>query len=230
MQQYGKGFSSADESVLVQSGGKVSELLFLFMMRRAYRSCHVLTGNAIELVEAISNISQSSWFSSLMVAEFENVLASATCVVSWQSSFVLRRITEFVPTGSLVLDDELASLLDFPTCKFSTCDNLSISRPSVLLFIITIEFSIFSNFGKLIIFFSSGKSGLDTEAMDGTEGPAFGDEHNTCIFLLSPECWMFKENPSFVGVGVYVTAFILDSSVSTVIFCWLPGRRDVSTK
>ena len=49
MQQYGKGFSSADENALVQSGGKVSELLFLFMMRHAYRSCHVLTGNAIEL-------------------------------------------------------------------------------------------------------------------------------------------------------------------------------------
>ena len=49
MQQYGKGFSSADENALVQSGGKVSELLFLFMMRHAYRSYHVLTGNAIEL-------------------------------------------------------------------------------------------------------------------------------------------------------------------------------------
>ena len=230
MQQYGKGFSSADENTLVQSGGKVSELLFLFMMRRAYRSFHVLTGKSIELVEAMSNVSQSSWFSSLMVAEFVNVLASSTCVVSWQSPFVLRWITEFVPTGSLVLDDELASLLDFPTCKFSTCDNLSISRPSVLLFIITIEFSIFSNFGKFIVFFSSGKSGLDTEAMDGTEGLAFGDEQNTCIFLLSPECWMFNENPSFVVFGVYVTAFILDSSVSTVTFCSLPGRRVESTK
>ena len=53
-----------------------------------------------------------------------------------------------------------------------------------MLFIITIEFSIFSNFGKFIVFFSSGKSGLDTEAMDGTEGPAFGDERNTCIFFI----------------------------------------------